>query len=149
MYKHTLNLIKNKILVYITMEELKGIQSLTPLSRAFFSKQNISSLHTNIRYQVWLDTNKQHVISAQSNEELILIMRSIYLQNSENQPDHILNQVKVLNQMVLDYAVQKIITGLKQHLDYVDHISNKREILPHSVNISNKGSKQLMIKPWF
>jgi len=82
MYKHTLNLIKNKILVYITMEELKGIQSLTPLSRAFFSKQNISSLHTNIRYQVWLDTNKQHVISAQSNEELILIMRSIYLQNS-------------------------------------------------------------------
>ena len=36
-----------------------------------------------------------------------------------------------------------------KHLDYVDHISNKREILPHSVNISNKGSKQLMIKPWF
>ena len=39
MYKHALSLIKNKILVYITMEELKGIQSLTPLSRAFLANK--------------------------------------------------------------------------------------------------------------
>ena len=43
MYKHTLNLIKNKILVYITMEELKAFRFNTFVS--FFSKQNISSAH--------------------------------------------------------------------------------------------------------
>ena len=59
------------------MEQLKGIHTSTPLSRAFFSEQNISALHTNIRYQVWLKTNKQHVIGTQSNEELVLIMRSM------------------------------------------------------------------------
>ena len=51
------------------MEQLKGIQTSTPLSKAFFSTQNISALHTKIRYQVWLNTNKQHVIGNQSNEE--------------------------------------------------------------------------------
>ena len=73
------------------MEQLKGIQTSTPLSKAFFSTQNISALHTKIRYQVWLNTNKQHVIGNQSNEELVLIMRSMYLQYSQNQPKNILN----------------------------------------------------------
>ena len=131
------------------MEQLKGIHTSTPLSRAFFSEQNISALHTNIRYQVWLKTNKQHVIGTQSNEELVLIMRSMYLQYSQNQPKNILNQVMELNKKVLDYSTQKIMTGLTQHLDYVKHINNDREILPHSVNISNKGSKQLMTNIWF
>ena len=131
------------------MEQLKGIQTSTPLSKAFFSTQNISALHTKIRYQVWLNTNKQHVIGNQSNEELVLIMRSMYLQYSQNQPKNILNQVIELNKKVLDYSTQKIMTGLKQHLDYVKHINNDREILPHSVNISNKGSKQLMTNIWF
>ena len=94
-------------------------------------------------------TNSSNFIIGKNGNGFSTINENLGGENSENQPDHILNQVKVLNQMVLDYAVQKIITGLKQHLDYVDHISNKREILPHSVNISNKGSKQLMIKPWF
>ncbi len=131
------------------MDELKGIFQNTPLSCAFLSKQNIDSLQTNIRYSVWLKTNKKHVIGKQSDKELNIIMRSVYLQYSKNLPNNILAQVKELNKIVLDYAVDKIIVQLKQYIEYQKHINGKREILPHSINMSSRGSKQLSIKPWF
>ena len=79
----------------------------------------------------------------------MLIMRSIYLQNGLNQPNHILRQVQELNSMVIDYSVEKIIVSVRQYLAYNKHISGARDILPHSVNVSNRGSKQLTIKPFF
>ena len=131
------------------MDELKGILQNNPLSCAFFSKQNIDSLQTTIRYNVWLKTNKKHVIGKQSDKELNIIMRSVYLQHSKNLPTNILGQVKELNKIVLEFAVNKIIVQLRQYVEYQNHVNGKREILPHSINMSNRGSKQLSIKPWF
>ena len=47
-------------------------------------------------------------IGRQSDTELQIIMRSIYLQYSENNNCNIISQVKVLNKKVLDYCVEKI-----------------------------------------
>ncbi len=131
------------------MDELKGILQNNPLSCAFFSKQNIDSLQTTIRYNVWLKTNKKHIIGKQSNKELNIIMRSVYLQYSKNLPNNILNQVKELNRIVLEFAIDKIIVQLKQYIEYQNHVNGNRQILPHSINMSSRGSKQLTIKPWF
>ena len=131
------------------MDQLKGIQTYTPLSKAFFSNENISGLQTKIRYQVWLKSGKKYVIGNQSNDELLIIMRSIFLQESQNQPNNLLTQIRKLNMNVIDYSVSKILVNVNQYMEYKKSIDGKREIMPHSINMSNRGSKQLTIKPWF
>tara|TARA_B100000902_G_scaffold400058_1_gene475333 strand:- start:5435 stop:5827 length:393 start_codon:yes stop_codon:yes gene_type:complete len=130
------------------MDELKGIQYNTPLSRAFFSRQNIDALQTNIRYNVWLSSGKKHVISKQNDSELVVIMRSVFLQNSKNRDANILSQVKDLNKIVLDYTVKQVLTQVKQYINYKKDISNPIQIMDHSVNTSIRGSRQLEQNPW-
>tara|TARA_B100000073_G_C23743403_1_gene574413 strand:+ start:4104 stop:4496 length:393 start_codon:yes stop_codon:yes gene_type:complete len=130
------------------MDELKGIQYNTPLSRAFFSRQNIDALQTNIRYNVWLSSGKKHVISKQNDSELVVIMRSVFLQNSKNREANILSQVKDLNKIVLDYTVKQVLTQVNQYINYKKDISNPIQIMDHSVNTSIRGSRQLEQNPW-
>ena len=130
------------------MDELKGIQYSTPLSSAFFSPQNMDSIQTNIRYQVWLQSGKKHVIGKQSPEELTVIMRSIFLQNSRNQENDILGQVKELNVITINYALKRILSELNQYVAYNKEISQGRQIMEHSVNTSIRGNRQLEQKPW-
>lgn len=130
------------------MDELKGIQSKSDLSAAFFSRQNIESIQITLRHQVWLRSNKKHVIGNQSVGELKVIMRSIYLQNALNNDTHILDQVRELNKLVLEYATNQILTQLEQYVEYTRRISSDRYIIPHSVNTSIRGSRQLEQKPW-
>ena len=130
------------------MDELKGIQYNTPLSRAFFSIQNIDALQTNIRYNVWLSSGKKHVISKQNDSELVVIMRSVFLQNSKNREANILSQVKDLNKIVLDYTVKQVLTQVNQYINYKKDISNPIQIMDHSVNTSIRGSRQLEQNPW-
>ncbi len=130
------------------MDELKGIQYNTPLSRAFFSRQNIDALQTNIRYNVWLSSGKKHVISKQNDSELVVIMRSVFLQNSKNREANILSQVKDLNKIVLDYTVKQVLNQVKQYINYKKDISNPIQIMDHSVNTSIRGSRQLEQNPW-
>lgn len=131
------------------MEELKGIQSDTPLSRAFFSGENLNGLQTNLRYKVWTLSQMKHVIGTQDENELKVIMRSVFLQNALNQPMDILQQVLDLNNMVLEYCSQNILTQVTQYVAYNDHISQDRYVPEHSMSTSVRGSKQLELKPWF
>ena len=130
------------------MDELKGIQYSTPLSSAFFSAQNMDSIQTNIRYQVWLRSGKKHVIGKHSPEELTVIMRSLFLQNSRNQENVILGQVKELNVITINYALKRILSELNQYVAYNKEISQGRQIMEHSVNTSIRGNRQLEQKPW-
>jgi hypothetical protein len=130
------------------MDELKGIQYNTPLSYAFFSADNIKSIQASIRYQVWLRSDKKHIIGNQSEEELKVIMRSIFLQNSLNQENDIIGQVRELTGLVISYAVKMILTEIKQFVSYNKEISAPRQIMNHSINTSIRGSRQLEQKPW-
>ena len=62
---------------------INGLQS-NPVSEVFFSDMNISALHDAIRYRVWIETDKKHVIGQQSRDQLLFVMRSIYLTESRH-----------------------------------------------------------------
>ena len=76
-------------------------------------------------------------------------MRSIFLQNALNQESNILGQVRELNALVLKYAIQQVLTQVNQYVAYNKHIHCEREVMPHSINTSIRGSRQLELKPWF
>ena len=74
----------------------------TSLSTAFFSAQNIKIIQNGIRAGVYQKSNQQYIIDNQNEDELKIIMRSIFLQNSKNLATNIPQQIATLNQIVFD-----------------------------------------------
>lgn len=112
-------------------QPLVGIVEETPLSNLFFSDMNKEALQKTMRYRIFKLTNK--VISYQSDINLFIIMRSMYLQfaNSFVHESELVENVKKINEKVLDYCVDNIKIQLEQHLGYLDKISNAPVPLEH------------------
>ena len=120
---------------------LKSIQTSNPLSQFFFSNKNVEILHQNIIMEVFKKGGYR--IGRQSDTELQIIMRSIYLQYSENNSCNIISQVKKLNQKVLEYSVEKITKSISTYLTYKNDISKMPVPMTHPRNLSNSGEKSL------
>lgn len=93
-----------------------------PVAEVFFSDVNISALHDAIRYRVWVETDKEHVIGQQSRDQLLFVMRSIFLTESRHIPgerETILAQIRELNSHVLKYCVPQIVGELKMYKQYI------------------------------
>ena len=86
------------------------------------------------------------VIDNQSERELRVVMRSIYLQYARNLPTNIVEQVRDLNSKVLDYIVPKIIIEVKQYDTYIRDASALPEPMDRGLNTSTTGTKFLHVK---
>jgi hypothetical protein len=122
---------------------VRHIHSESPVAAMFFSQGNIDILQDGIRYAIFKKTNDEHIIGRQSETELQVIMRSIYLQYSKNLTTDIVKQVKSLNSKVLDFAVPKIYSELNQYISYTNDITYLPVPLERSKNMSSKGTKFL------
>lgn len=115
----------------------------TPLSKTFFSKENINLLQNTIIQKIRFKSNNNYLIDRQSDEELIIIMRSIFLTNSKNNDTNIKLQIKELNHLVLEYCIPNIITNIKQHLQYLEDIDKPVIPIEPPKNVSIAGEKTL------
>lgn len=116
------------------------------VSDMFFSTENIDILQLGIRNKILNDTEGAYYIGRQSDDELKIIMRSIYYQYSKNLPSNIHNQVRDLNIKVIEWSVPQIMTNLKQDEKYRQDISSLPEPLERSQLASEKGFKTLELK---
>jgi hypothetical protein len=120
----------------------------TKLSNAFFSSGNIQIIQNGIRSGVYNKSNSQYVIGEQKQDELQIIMRSIFLQYSKNLPDNIPQQIEDLNKTVLDYAVNQVYGEADGYMKYKRDASTL--VVPLALPIlSYSNSKQLELKKWF
>jgi hypothetical protein len=122
---------------------IKNIHSENPLSTLYFSSENIDILQNGVRYSVYKKSNNQFIIGIQSMNDLMIIMRSIYLQYAQNLPYNIIEQTKDLNSKVLDYTVPTILRELNQFIHYKKDISKLPMPMEHAENVSMKGTKVL------
>jgi len=130
-------------------EAVKTILQRSDLSDVYFSKQNIDYLQNRIQQRVYELSGGRHRIGRQSDTELEIIMRSYFLQFSLNQFDNIREQVRVLDDMVLDEVVPQILSAVEQYIKFKDDI-NSMYIPVNLPEFSNsKGEKTLELKPWF
>lgn len=120
----------------------------TILSDNFFSAANIQALQNGIRAGVYKNSNGQYLIGEQSLDELKIIMRSVFLQFSKNQPKNITEQISTLNNLVLDYAVGQVYGEAEGYMKYQYDVSNMYEPIARPVMSSTK-DKQLVLKKWF
>ena len=117
---------------------LRGTWVDTPLSVLFFSEENIKLLQKNIQGGVYKKSNNQFVIGEQSCDELKIIMRSIFLQHSQNLSYDITKQIKELNALVIDFAVNQIYNSAISYLKFKRDVSNAPTIMETPVSSNTK-----------
>jgi hypothetical protein len=133
----------------------KNLYGETPLTFLFFSDKNIKNIQNILKYLVYKENG--YIIDDQSVTELLIIMRSIFLQYSlhpklidesmsEKEKAELkvkyTNEVKRLNQLVIDYIVPKLVSQIKQYLDYLKDASEQPYYMDKPENVSVQGQKQ-------
>lgn len=119
--------------------------SPTTLSNLYFSQKNIQQLQNMIRYKVYQET--KHVIEEQDEDNLLIIMRAIYIQYSNHDPscdiNRLQNEIDRLNIFVLRDAVPDIITNVLQYFGYLRDAGRIQAPIERPLSLSNKGTKEL------
>jgi hypothetical protein len=125
-----------------------GIWENSPLSGAFFSKENMKILQNGIRAGVYQKSGETQVIGEQDYDTLKIIMRSIFLENAKNAPNDIRGQIQELNQIVMNYCIDQIMVELKGYMIYLKDITSMHVPIDHP-KMSNVKHKDLQMKNWF
>ena len=125
-----------------------GIWENSPLSGAFFSKENMKILQNGIRSGVYHKSGETQIIGEQDYDTLKIIMRSIFLENAKNAPNDIRGQIQELNQIVTNYCIDQIMIELKGYMIYLKDITSMHVPIDHP-KMSNVKHKDLQMKNWF
>jgi hypothetical protein len=119
------------------------------LSDIFFSVENINALQEGMRIMVLNQSNGKYNISRQNDTELKIIMRSVYHQYARHYTYvPVLNQVKHLNKIILDYAIKDIIGNIQMKEKYMKDIQRFPDPLDLPELSTQKGTKQLEFHGW-
>ena len=126
----------------------EGLWTDSPLSQAFFSRENIQIIQNGIRAGVCQRSNGQYIVGPQDCDSIKIIMRSVFLQHSANQPFNIPQQIEELNKIVLNYCIQQVYSEAQGYMKYIDDASTLVVPIAHPVQASNT-DRQLEFKSWF
>jgi len=126
----------------------EGLWDNTLLSSLYFSKENIQIIQNGIRAGIFHKSKGQYTIPAQDCDPLKIIMRSIFLQNAANQKNNVTEQIKQLNQMVLNYCIQQVYSEAQGYVKYINDVSTLAIPIAHPVMADNT-DRELEFKRWF
>jgi hypothetical protein len=121
-----------------------GNQQKSKLSDLYYSQANIDYLQDEIVRQVFEKSDGKYRIAKQNEDELMIVMKSIFLQNARNSDIDLQYQIDVLNKLVLDYCVDNVYVNLLQYVKYIDDITKEQTVMDRPQNVDIKGSKTLM-----
>ena len=120
----------------------------TPLSKAYFSKENIQIIQNGIRAGVYEKSKGHYIVAPQDCDSLKIIMRSVFLQHAANQPNNVPQQIAELNKIVLNYCIQQVYSEAQGYIKYVDDASTLVVPIAHPVQASNT-DRTIEFKSWF
>ncbi len=96
--------------------------NLTELSRYYFSDANINLINKQLILKVYKDSGKKYLIPEQSKEDMIVIMRYVWIQYSRNLDFKIKEQIKKLNCLVINEIYPMVITNVEQYFGYLEDV---------------------------
>jgi hypothetical protein len=133
----------------------KNLYGETPLTFLFFSDVNVENIQKLLRMNVYKQMG--YVIDNQSVNELLIIMRSIFLEYAAHPAliDETMSDIKKkelllkykkevvrLNDIVIDEILPKLISQIQQYLVYLKDASKPAYIDFNPKNESTKGQKE-------
>jgi len=129
-------------------DALTGTWTDTLLSCAFFSKENIAILQNAIRKGVYDRSNGQYLIGNQNCDELKIIMRSIFLEHSNNLPCDIKYQIIALNKLVTDFSIDQVYKSAVSYMKFKYDVSHLAVPISRPVSTSPQ-TNTLELQPFF
>lgn len=129
---------------YTYWEILKTFQERNPLMDFFFSKKNLDHLQNLIIQMVNYQSNGMYKISKQSDTELLVVMRSIYIKTPTNPystGNDFRRDICTMNKNVLDWVVPRILVNIQQYLGYVRDQGNNYRPIQRPEFMSNTGNR--------
>lgn len=126
-------------------DSLSGILDNSILSRVFFSQKNINNLQNKIISNIYNITDGKISIGRQSDSELKIIMRSIYLQNAKHVDCKITEQIKQLNKLVLEYCIENVGSNAVQYIKYIIEIKKPMGTFDNPSDENVSGTKVLKL----
>lgn len=130
------------------LDALTGNWESTTLSNTFFCKNNIDLLNNSLRKAIYNKSNGQFNIGPQNTDQLKIIMRAIYLQNSLNLNNDIDKQVNSLNKLVLDECIPQVYNEIITYIKYTKDVSTLATPIDRPV-LSSVKNKSFEFKGWF
>lgn len=103
-------------------------QPSTPLNTAFFSRQNVDAVQAAIQAKIAETMGLS--IDRQSDWELLLIMRRVYLETANNWPEDLDAEVERLDALVLQISADAVSRNITRYMVY-------RSRLPMPVPMNN------------
>ena len=91
-------------------------QPSTPLNTAFLSRANVDTLHAAVQARIAESMGLS--IDRQSDWELLLLMRRVYLETASNWPEDVREEVARLNGLVLQLAVDSVSRNITKYMTY-------------------------------
>lgn len=126
-------------------EGIRYMITPTALSNMYFSQYNIKQIQNMLRYQVWAKT--KHVIDPQDETNLLIIMRSIFLQycrmQDTNNKKILQAEVDRLNLFVLQDAIPEVLVQIEQYFGYLRDASRVPVPLDRGVSSSSAGTREM------
>lgn len=127
-------------------DALRGNLGRGPVSDLFFSDRNIDALQLGLHNMVLDKSCGKYNIGRQSINELLVVMRGIYLQDSKNILHDVVGQVRDLNAQVLAFLVPRIMSELDMHETYIKDVNTMPVPISRGENTGIYGSDPLVMK---
>jgi hypothetical protein len=127
---------------------LTGNFERSKLSDSYFSRQNIQIIQNGVRKGVYDKSQSRILVDNQPEDQIVTVMRAIYLQHSKNLEINIPQQIADLNNLVLNYCINNVFNEAVAYLKYKEDASTMHVPMQHPI-YSNKTNKTLEQKAWF
>jgi hypothetical protein len=128
-------------------EQIQYRHNNTPLNTVFFSQSNIDKLQADIQTAVLGMVNAS--IDRQSDSDLLLIMRSYYLQYAQNNPSRVAEELEELNQRVVHFASNRIAVEVEAYRYYRKDIMDFPAPIANPMDVKIYGTRTGELKSFF
>lgn len=133
----------------LVAEQIQYRHNNTPLNTVFFSQSNMANLQQKIHDTVLEMSKGQYDLSPQSEADLMLIMRSYYLQYAQNNPSDVATELDQLNQRVVGFAANRIMVEVVAYKRFRKDILDFPEPIARPMDMHIYGTRTGELKSFF
>lgn len=130
-------------------EQIQYRHTNTPLNTVFFSETNKENLQRKIHDAVADLSDGKYDIGVQSEADLLLIMRSYYLQYAQNDPTNVAMELSQLNERVVAYSANRIMVEIVAYKKFRKDILDFPEPIARSIDTHIFGTRTGELKSFF
>jgi hypothetical protein len=128
-------------------EQIFFKHSNTPLNLLFFSQGNVDTLQNTIRDAVRSMIGA--TIDRQSDVDLMLVMRSYYLQYAKNDPSRVADELAELNERVANFCANRIAVEIEAYRYYRKDIMDFPAPIANPIDVHIYGTRTGELKTFF